>query len=151
MAIPFVDETRLVALIQDPATTSQVWVRRGACVELALPDDAYFPADDEVPSVEALGGCCFCPVRNECLATALAHEAVDDDRFGWWGGLSPAERDLLWARLDLPGRQPVEIDFRDLAAVARYLRAQRHTISAIAAALGCSERTVYRYLAATAA
>lgn len=43
-----------------------------------------------------------CPVRDECLADALRHEAGKHahDRHGIWGGLTPSER----ARLD-PGRR----------------------------------------------
>jgi len=82
---------------------------------------------------------------------ALLHEAIDGYRFGWWGGLGPSERKELWSALDLPVPQPAEVDLRTPAAVARHLRSQRRTVPAIAAELGCTERTVYRYLAATAA
>jgi hypothetical protein len=149
--IPFVDKTYLVALIQDPATTRHAWANCAVCITLPTGDNPYFPEDDDVPSAEALACCAVCPVATECLASALVHEALDGCRFGWWGGVAPNERDLLWGTFDLPARQPVEVDLRNPAAIARHLRAQRLTVSAIAAELGCTERTVYRYLAASAA
>lgn len=149
--IPFLDETRLVALILDPATTTHRWADRAACVTLQLAGDHYFPEDDDVPPPEALACCATCPVAQECLATALVHEAIDGDRFGWWGGLGPTDRDLLWADLGRPSPEPAEIDLRNPAAIARHLRSQRRTVPDIASELGCTERTVYRYLAATAA
>jgi hypothetical protein len=149
--IPFLDEPRLVALIKDPTTTAHGWADRGACTNLLLTGDPYFPEDGRVPPVEALECCASCPVAQECLASALVHEAVDSYRFGWWGGLGPAERELLWSRLEMPAGAPAEIDLRDPASIARHLRAQRRSISAIAAELGCTERTIYRYLAAAAA
>ncbi len=155
--IPFVDEIRLVALIQNPATMRQRWVENAACRKRSLAGDSYFPEDDEIPSANALAFCAGCPVAYECLATALIHEVSDGYRFGWWGGLRLADRDLLCTSLDRP-RMPPAVEFAlgdpaagDPAAVARSLRNQNHTIPVIAAELGCSERTVYRYLAATAA
>ncbi len=149
--IPLVDETRFVAMILDPNTTNQRWAERAACANLSLAGDPYFPEDGQTPPTEALACCASCPVAHECLATALAHEATYGYRFGWWGGLGPAERELLAAGLALPEPAPVTIDLHSPAAIARRLRAQRRTVPAIAAELGCTERTVYRYLAASAA
>jgi len=149
--ILLVDETRFVAMILDPDTTNQRWAERAACAHLSLAGDPYFPEDGETPPTEALACCASCPVANECLATALVHEAIDGYRFGWWGGLGPGERGLLAADLALPAPAPATIDLRSPAAIARHLRAQRRTVPAIAAELGCTERTVYRYLAASAA
>jgi len=150
--IPFVDEVRLVALIHNPATMRQQWAVNAACRDRSQAGDPYFPEDDGMLSAAALARCAGCPVAYECLALALIHEANDGYRFGWWGGFSPVDRDLLWASLDPPGLSPaVELDLGAPAAVARSLRDQNRTIPAIAAELGCSERTVYRYLAATAA
>lgn len=149
--IPSVDETYLVALIHDPITTTHAWADRAACIDLKAAGDPYFPDADQVPPAEALACCARCPVAQQCLATALLHEAIDGYRFGWWGGLGPSERKELWSALDLPVPQPAEVDLRTPAAVARHLRSQRRTVPAIAAELGCTERTVYRYLAATAA
>lgn len=38
--------------------------------------------------------CAGCPVRSECLDTALAN----DERYGVWGGLTDTERAVLAAR-----------------------------------------------------
>lgn len=149
--IPPVDEAHLVALIHDPATTAHAWADAAVCINAQVAGDSYFPDDDQVPTAGALACCARCPVAHECLATALVHEAIDGYRFGWWGGLGPSDRDLVWAAMASPVLQPVDVDLRTPAAIARHLRAQRRTIPAIAAELGCTERTVYRYLAATAA
>lgn len=148
--IPLNDEHRLVELIQEPGTTRQAWSVHAACQHLA--SDLFFPDEGKAPPQQALACCETCPVALHCLATALVHEASDGYRFGWWGGLSPLERDHIWAQLRAPAiPTQVEIHLRDPMAIARHLRDQSRTISAIAAELGCSERTVYRYLAASAA
>ncbi len=148
--IPRVDESRLVTLINDPTTTSRRWDDRAACADLPRTGDPYFPEDGELPPCEALARCVRCLVAHECLATALVHESEEGLRFGWWGGCSPEERELLAERIGLPTQQ-IEIDLRRPPDLARILRARNHTIPAIAAELGCTERTVYRYLASAAA
>lgn len=147
--IPLVDESRLVTLINDRRTTTRRWDNSAGCTDLRLADP-YFPEDGEVPPTEALARCITCPVAHECLATALVHESEEGLRFGWWGGYSPKERELLAERIGLATQQG-EIDLRRPAELARILRAQNRTIPSIAAELGCTERTVYRYLASTAA
>ena len=53
---------------------------RGASV------DVFYPAE---PSFEEARRICLrCPVREECLAHAVAER----ERYGVWGGLSPMER-----------------------------------------------------------
>jgi hypothetical protein len=148
--IPLIDESRLVTLVNDPRTTTRRWDDRAACADLPLAGDPYFPEDGELPSTEALARCMTCTVAHECLATALVHESDDGLRFGWWGGCSPDERELLAERIGL-ATQHIEIDLRPPADLARILRASNRTIPWIAAELGCTERTVYRYLARTAA
>lgn len=148
--IPLVDESRLVTLVNDPRTTTRRWDKRAACADLPLAGDPYFPEDGELPPTEALARCITCSVAHECLATALLHESEEGLRFGWWGGCSPEDRELLADRIGLVTQQ-VEIDLRRPADLARILRAQSRTIPSIAAELGCTERTVYRYLAGTAA
>lgn len=148
--LPPVDEDRLVALVHDPATSRQGWAARSLCH--GLPIDTYFPEDDVAPPPTALIRCRACPVSHECLATALIHEAVDGHRSGWWGGFGPEDRASLWAGLGAPAvAAPVEIGAVGAVAKARQLRAQGLTVAAIAAQLGCSERTIHRYLAASAA
>jgi len=148
--IPLVDESRLVNLVNDPCTTTRRWDDRSACADLPLAGDLYFREDGELPSTEALARCITCAVAHECLATALIHESEEGLRFGWWGGCSPEERAVLAERLGLITTQ-VEIGLRRPSDLARILRAQKRTVPSIAAELGCTERTVYRYLASTAA
>ncbi|MDA8038256.1 MAG: WhiB family transcriptional regulator [Actinomycetota bacterium] len=145
-----IDESRLVTLVNDPRTPVRRWHDRAACAELPLAEDAYFPEDGELPPTEALARCVTCAVAHECLATALIHESEEGLRFGWWGGCGPDEREVLAEHIGLATTQ-VEIDLRRPADLARILRAQNCTIASIAAELGCTERTVYRYLATTAA
>jgi hypothetical protein len=148
--IPLFDEARLVTLVNDPHTTTRRWDNRAACADLRLAGDPYFPDSGELPPTDALARCIACAVAHECLATALIHESQEGLRFGWWGGSSPEERELLAKHLGLATEQ-VEIDLRRPADLARILRAQKRTIPSIAAELGCTERTVYRYLTSTAA
>jgi hypothetical protein len=146
--IPFINQEQLGMLIKDPAATDRGWARRAACA--GLPADAYFPDDGALPTADARAACSSCPVAHECLATALHHEARDGFRHGWWGGVGPTERDEIALQLGI-ATTPIEIQMRRPVDIARHLRAQNLTIPSIAAELGCTERTVYRYLAAAAA
>jgi hypothetical protein len=148
--IPLIDESRLVTLINDLRSASRRWHNSSACADLPPAGDPYFPKDGELPPTEALARCITCTVADECLATALVHESEEGIRVGWWGGCSPDERQLLAERIGITTR-PVEIELRRTADLARILRGQNRTIASIAAELGCTERTVYRYLASTAA
>ena len=162
--IPLVDEDQLATLINDESTTELGWGDRAAC--RGLPDglDAYFPDEGEAPSLVAISRCFKCPVSLECLATAMIHEQHDGYRNGWWGGLGPSERDGIAHRLKvtIPSGEatmppaeaaaaPAEDSMSQPADRARYLRSLDHTIPVIARELGCTERTVYRYLARSAA
>lgn len=147
---PPVDVSRLVTLVRDSRVATNGWRNRAACADIRL-GDHYFPDEGESPPVEALARCSTCPVAQECLATALAHEQKDGMRFGWWGGCSPDERQVLAERMAL-APTPADVDLcRSAGDLARSMRAQNHTIASIAAEVGCTERTVYRYLASTAA
>lgn len=146
--IPPVNKSQLVTLINDPSIASRRWDKRAACAD--LPQAGYFPEDGELPPAEALARCISCPAALECLAAALVHEWEEGLRFGWWGGYSPEERELLAERIGLVRKQ-AEIDLRRSGDLAFLLRAQNRTIPSIAAELGCTERTVYRYLAHAAA
>lgn len=140
-----VDKDRLVDLISDPATTGQQWASKALCHGRSL--DEFFEGD-----AEHMPPCCAaCPVRVECLATALVHERDDGYRHGWWGGTRPADREAIAQELDLDTAAHVERDPGDPAHRARQLRSNDHTIRAIAEVLGCTKRTVYRYLADDAA
>lgn len=148
--IPLADETRLATLVSNLTATSCRWADQAACAHTSSGVDTYFPENGELPPADALSLCRSCPVAAECLATALVHESQDGYRFGWWGGVGPDERAQIALRLGLQ-TVPVELDVREPADLARYLRSQEHTIASIAAVLGCTERTVYRYLANPAA
>jgi hypothetical protein len=148
--IPLADESRLATLASNPTATSRRWEERAACAHLSSGINAYFPDDGELPPADALALCRSCPVATECLTTALAQESRDGYRFGWWGGVGPHERQQIAQPFGIQSL-PVELDTREPADLARYLRSHDHTITSIAALLGCAERTVYRYLADPAA
>jgi len=145
---PSLDDATLLTLVRDPRTPLQCWAADAACAGLDV--DPYFSEDGE-PDAAALALCATCPVATHCLATALAHEEVEGFRFGWWGGMSPEGRDRISARLGL-GFADLSLDLEDLPLPQRIrrLRADDHTVPQIAASCGCTERTVYRHLTASA-
>lgn len=104
----------------------------------------YYP-DDGQPDDLALARCRVCPVRLACLASALGTEEPGN-RYGWWGGLSPEDREETAANITYEA--PQEPPSR--AAEALRLRAAGWTINAIARTLSCSRRTVQRYLRVSA-
>ena len=142
------DDATLLDLVRDPRTPKQRWAINAACVGLDV--DPYFVEDGE-PDAAALALCATCPVAGHCLATALAHEEVEGFRFGWWGGVSPEGRERIGTRLGL-GFADLSLDLEDLPLQQRIrrLRADNHTVPQIAAHCGCTERTVYRHLSASA-
>jgi hypothetical protein len=110
-------------------------------------DPDLFHPDDGQPDDLVLARCAGCPARLACLALALRAEDPAA-RSGWYGGYGPTERDEVAAVLDLdPAKRPVP----DGAARAAELRAAGWTVREIAVTLGCSRRTVQRYLRMTAA
>lgn len=145
--IPLIDVSRLVNLVIDPATTTQRWADGAACADLPACTEAYF---GDIPPLDALVRCRNCAVAAECLATALIHESQSGYREGWWGGTSPEAREGIASRLGIE-TTPLELDLLGPAALARHLRSQNRSIPSIAIELGLTERTVYRYLASTAA
>ncbi len=118
---------------------------RAACSGMG--PDAYHP-DQGRPADLALARCAGCQARLACLALALRSEDPEA-RSGWYGGLGPADRDALAASLDLD--EPAAVLETDSATRAAQLRAAGWTISEIAVELGCSRRTVQRYLRKAAA
>jgi hypothetical protein len=58
--IPFVDEIRFAALIQNPATMRQRWVGNAACRTRPLAGDPYFPENAGMASADALACCAGC-------------------------------------------------------------------------------------------
>lgn len=147
--IPLVGESRLIELINTPSTLQRRWDERAACAKPLSGFETYFP-EDGAPSITALARCMGCSVALECLATALIYEATDGYRHGWWGGVGPDEREDVAQRLGIAVRVRAVVS-EEPADLARHLRASNYTIPAIAAELGCTERTVYRYLAKFAA
>ncbi|MEU5988163.1 WhiB family transcriptional regulator [Spirillospora sp. NPDC047418] len=119
-------------------------LRRAACH--GLNPDAFHPEGGR-PDDLVLARCTSCEVRVACLALALRAEDPDA-RSGWYGGLGPRDRDGVAALLDLPTPQP---QAPDRVVQATRLRAAAWTVDDIAAELGCSRRTVQRYLRAAAA
>jgi WhiB family redox-sensing transcriptional regulator len=67
------------------------WQERGACKGVAV--EFFFPpVDEDCDGAKAV--CAMCPVREPCLEHALSV----GERFGVWGGLTPAERRTLAGR-----------------------------------------------------
>ena len=85
------------------------WMNQAVCV--GADTEIFFP---EIPNVElrqhhwakAREYCDRCPVRSECLAYQLPFEAATGRRDGFWGGMTPKERDeytrtpipIIWKR-----------------------------------------------------
>lgn len=65
--------------------SDRAWMLEAKCLD--ADPEAFFP-EKGGSTREAKRICGVCPVRNECLEHALAHE----ERFGIWGGLSERER-----------------------------------------------------------
>jgi WhiB family redox-sensing transcriptional regulator len=57
--------------------------------------EVFFPVSSRRRPVQALQVCAECPVREMCLADAMATEDPAM-RWGVLGGLTPAERDQLF-------------------------------------------------------
>lgn len=69
-------------------TVEQEWQDQALCAQ--TDPEAFFP-EKGGSTREAKRICQACPVQDECLEFALAH----DERFGIWGGLSERERRRL--------------------------------------------------------
>ena len=72
----------------EPTDTESGWETDGLCRQ--VDPDLWFPDIGE-RDTDAKHICADCPVTEKCLDWALA----TDERFGVWGGLSPAERRRL--------------------------------------------------------
>lgn len=64
------------------------WQERALCAQ--TDPEAFFP-EKGGSTRDAKRVCSACPVRDECLDYAMAH----DEKFGIWGGLSERERRRL--------------------------------------------------------
>jgi len=76
------------------------WVEQAACSEVG---PGPWDSDDETNNSyrEARRVCRVCPVAAECLEWALAN----DERYGMWGGMTPAERRGLGNEMDHAARR----------------------------------------------
>ncbi|WP_414505517.1 helix-turn-helix domain-containing protein [Streptomyces sp. NEAU-L66] len=124
----------LIQLSQQPDTA------RAACRDVDV--NLYHPADGERLAEGPLAVCVGCAGRLECLALALRAEDPEA-RHGWYGGLCPADRDRVAAMLRLPKGAKL---LSDRALTAIRLSRDGWRIDDIAQELGCSRRTVQRYL-----
>jgi WhiB family redox-sensing transcriptional regulator len=74
------------------------WQTRAAC-RGEMGNDFYPPVHGErrperrMREARAKAVCASCPVRSECLETAVSN----DERYGVWGGLTDSERRALLA------------------------------------------------------
>lgn len=138
-------ESELRELIEQPDYKDlHRQLRRAACRGM---DPGAFHPDEGQPDELVIARCQGCEARLACLALALRAEGPDM-RSGWYGGLGPGDRDNVAAALEI---MIPEAPVPDRAVHAARLRAAGWTITEIAAELGCSRRTVQRYLRAVAA
>lgn len=137
-------ESELRALIYRPDRVPlDRQLRWAAC--RGMDTDAFHP--DEGRPDDAVVACCTgCKARLSCLALALRTEAPDL-RSGWYGGLGPDDRDAVAYAV---GLETLEQPVPDRAVHAARLKANGWTVEAIATELGCSRRTIQRYLRAAA-
>ncbi|WP_406451733.1 WhiB family transcriptional regulator [Streptomyces sp. NBC_00876] len=124
-------------LIHSPENRDAV---RAACTDVDV--SLYHPEDGERPADGLLAVCVGCEGRLECLALALRAEDPEV-RHGWYGGLGPADRDRIAAVVRLDA---VATPLSDKAFAAIRLGQNGWRINDIAQELGCSRRTVQRYL-----
>ena len=67
---------------------SDLWREAAVCAQTDL--DAFFP-ENGGSTKRAKTICGGCPVKRQCLETALQN----GERFGIWGGTTPGDRALL--------------------------------------------------------
>ncbi|TJZ42924.1 hypothetical protein FCH28_33960 [Streptomyces piniterrae] len=130
-------EQELRDLIQSSQRRDSV---RAACRDVDV--SLYHPEDGERPAEGLLAVCVGCRGRLECLALALRAEDPEA-RHGWYGGLGPADRDRIAAMLRLA---KTATSLPDRALMAIRLGRDGWRINDVAQVLGCSRRTVQRYL-----
>jgi AraC-like DNA-binding protein len=138
-------ESELRELIENPRHKElHNQLRSALCI--GMDSDAFHPESGR-PDELVLARCHGCPVRLVCLALALREEDPDI-RCGWYGGLGPDDRDKIAAALNV---STPEMPLPDRVIQSVRLKAAGWTIGDIAAELGCSRRTVQRYLRTVAA
>lgn len=70
------------------------WISEGVCTSKPHLTRLFF-SDQPSEQDEAKAMCHTCPVAAHCLVAAI----LRDERFGIWGGLSPADRRRLKGKL----------------------------------------------------
>lgn len=66
------------------------WVEHAICAQFAT--DSMFPSEGDNQGIAvAKATCAICPVRYECLKSALER----GEQWGIWGGMTPDERKTL--------------------------------------------------------
>ncbi|MEV7046592.1 helix-turn-helix domain-containing protein [Amycolatopsis sp. NPDC051061] len=118
---------------------------RGAACQ-GMDPETFHPVGDKPDSL-TIAQCTGCVARLACLALALRAEDADA-RSGWYGGVGPADPDDLATALGLLAG---EVQPPDNVVRAARLRAEGWVVADIATELGCSRRTVQRYLSSVAA
>ena len=84
------------------------WIAAAACADSDLEPAAWTDRADGMQwgrsdaNRAALDTCSRCPVKADCLATAMRFEPANGItyRSGIWGGTTPAQRTALAARLE---------------------------------------------------
>lgn len=71
------------------------WRVDGVCAGSADGGAAWFAPDGSLASRAARRACRSCPVQRVCLASALWF----GEKYGIWGGTTPAQREAMTARL----------------------------------------------------
>ena len=81
------------------------WTREASCKE--EPTTTFYPAPGDVEKLRRAKSICKeCPVRQECLTSALE----TGERFGIWGGKSARERSLILRARRLLAGNPITED-----------------------------------------
>ena len=147
--IPLVDESRLVTLVNDPTTTSRRWDDRAACADLPQDRRPLLPGRRRPAADGGAGPVHHVPGRPRVPRHRPGPRVRGGAPLRLVGWLQPRG-----ARAPRRAHRPPHPARRDRrcagpADLARHLRRQNRTIPSIAAELGCTERTVYRYLASS--
>jgi WhiB family redox-sensing transcriptional regulator len=110
------------------------WMDEALCAQIDT--ELFFP-EKGGSTKEAKRACSLCPVREQCLAQALA----DREAHGIWGGLSERERRKLVKAEDIPAPSRERVLSTDRL---RALHAAGMTDGQIAREVDCNTATVQR-------
>ena len=90
--------TSSAELIAKLGGTVPSWHDRAACAAYEEFKHWWFPAEDTTYGDEPRQICSHCPVRSQCLEYAITLP----ERYGMWGGTTPAERKALLRKREVP-------------------------------------------------